>query len=107
MNQQDDIEDTDIPSEQIIKLLLSDKQFSAVDSIWLRIEPRYGRGVDWSTLRNVMAKVREVVRPGANPSDRYNKMIDKLNEQLEVHSVVEVFGALKPGPHFGREVSRV
>lgn len=101
------IEDTDIPSERIIKLILSSREFSSPGSIYLRIDPKFGMCVDWIALQRVMEKVREVVRPGCNPSDRYTHLIEKLNDQLEIHSVVEVFGSQKPEPKFGMEVGRV
>lgn len=101
------MEDTDIPSERIIKLLVSSKEFSTPGSIWVRIEPRYGTCANWTSIRSVMEKVRDVVKPGASPSDRFNYCIDKLNEVLEVHSVVEVFGSQKPALEFGKEISNV
>lgn len=101
------IENTDIPSERIIKLLMSSREFSTPGSIWIRIEPRYGTCANWPSIWSVMEKVRAVVRPGASPSDRFNYCTDKLNEVLEVHSVVEVFGSQKPALEFGKEISSV
>lgn len=98
---------TAIPSEQIILLLCSSADFKNPGSIWLRIEPRYSKTVDWAALHRIIEKVRHVVKPGANPTDRFTHLVEELNEELERHSVVEVFGALKPLPYFGREVSSV
>lgn len=98
---------TAIPSEQIILLLCSSADFKNPGSIWLRIEPRYSQSVNWTALHRIMEKVRHVVKPGMNPTDRFNRLVEELNEELERHSVVEVFGNIKPGNYFGREVYSV
>ena len=86
-----------IPSEQILKLIINGHT-----QVYLLIDPRVGHRADWPALWDVGREARAALREGKS-LDRY---ADRLNELLEVHSIVQV--STKPfRPAFGEEAGAI